>query len=279
MKTALVLEGGAMRGLYTAGVIDSLLENNIKVDAIIGVSQGALLGINYASKQKGRGIRYNRKYIKNKNYIGFYSLLKTGNIVNKEFCFNTLPNKLDIFDYEEYYKSNLDYYVTVTNVETGEPEYHKVKKLEEEVEYLRASSSMPLVSKIVKINDKKYLDGGVADSIPVKKAIELGYEKIIVVLTRPIEYSKKKVAIKPYELRYKEYPKFIDAMKIRHIKYNETVENIKELESKNEIFVIRPTKDLKIKRLEKNIKKINSIYELGVNDCNEKIKELKNYLK
>ena len=198
MKTALVLEGGAMRGIYTTAVLDVLLENNIKVDAIIGVSAGAIYATNYISKQKGRGIRYNKKYIKHRNYMSFYSLFKTGNLVNKDFCYYKLPNELDIFDYDEYNKSNIDFYVTITNVETGLAEYIKIKDIKNEVEYIRASSSMPLVSKIVNINNKRYLDGGISDSIPVQKAKELGYDKIIVVLTRPIEYRKKPLNIKLY---------------------------------------------------------------------------------
>lgn len=279
MKTALVLEGGAMRGIYTAGVIDVLLENNIKVDGIIGVSAGAIYGINYGSKQIGRAIRYNKKYLKYRNYMSFYSLLTTGNLVNKDFCYYKLANELDKFDYDEFNKSNLDFHVVITNLETGKPEYHKITDIENEIEYIRASSSMPLVTKNVYLDEKPYLDGGISDSIPIQKAIDLGYEKIIVVLTRPIEYQKEPLNIKPYKLMYKKYPNFLKSLEKRHIMYNNEINKIKELEKDNKILVIRPSKDLKIKRLEKNLKKVENMYQLGKDDCINKLNEITYYLK
>ena len=191
MKTCLILEGGALRGIYTAGVLDELQKENIKIDTIIGVSMGALVGVNYVSKQAGRAIRYNLKYCKDKRYISFRSLLKTGDIVNKKFAYYEIPDKLDKFDYEEFDKSKIKFITTVTNVETGKAEYIEIKDAKKDVEYLRAGGSMPGVSKIVEINGKKYLDGGIADSIPLDKALKDKYDKIIVVLTRPIEYRKK----------------------------------------------------------------------------------------
>ena len=167
MKTGLLLEGGGMRGLYTAGILDVFMENNIKIDGIIGVSAGALFGMNYKSKQKGRVLRYNKKYAKNRDYMGVYSLLTTGNIMNEDFCFNRIVNELDPVDFETYRNSPIEFYAVVTNVETGKPEYIKLDDLEnkESLEYLRASGSMPFVSKPVIINNKKYLDGGISDSI------------------------------------------------------------------------------------------------------------------
>ena len=191
MKTCLVLEGGALRGIYTCGVLDYFLDNNIKVDCIIGVSAGALFGVNYFSKQKGRGLRYNLKYCNDKRYISIRSLILTGNIVNKNFAYYKLTKKLDVFDEETFEKENKDFYATVTNLETGKAEYLKITKPIEQLEELRASSSMPLYSRIVKINDNKYLDGAVSDSIPVNKAIDMGFDKVIVVLTQPLEYRKK----------------------------------------------------------------------------------------
>ncbi len=278
VKTALVLEGGAMRGIYTAGVLDVLMDNKIKVDAIIGVSAGALFGINYISNQRGRAIRYNKNYIKNKEYMGLYSLLTTGNIMNKEFCFNRLIYELDKFDFETFKKSNTDFYVTVTNVDTGKAEYIKIKDIEKELEYLRASGSMPLVSEIVQINNKKYLDGGIADSIPVNKAIDLGFDRIIVVLTRPIEYRKKKISLLPYKLMYRKYPEFINTVGNRYINYNNTVEQIIREEENKNIFVIRPSKNPNIKRLEKDIHKVEETYNLGVNDAKSKLEDLINYI-
>ena len=277
-KVCLVLEGGAMRGIYTAGVVDVLLKKNIHVDAIIGTSAGALFGINYVSNQKERALRYNKHFCKNKNYMGFYSLLTTGNIMNKEFCFDKLVNELDPFDFETFKNSKTKFFVTVTNLETGQAEYPQIKDFNKDMEYLRASGSMPLLSKIVEIDNNKYLDGGVADSIPVKKAIDMGYGKVIVVTTRPIEYRKEKSMFLPFQIKYRKYPKFLDRIKNRYIEYNDTVEEIIKLEKEEKIFVIRPTKKVKISKIEKDPEKIENQYRLGFNDTLDKLEKLKKYL-
>ena len=278
MSIGLVLEGGAMRGLYTAGVLDVFLDNNIKVDGIIGVSAGVLFGVNYLSKQKGRGIRYNKKFAKDKRYMGMRSFLTTGNIVNKDFAYYEIPTKLDIFDEETFEKSDTDFWATVTNIETGEAEYIKLEKPIDQMEVLRATSAMPIVSEIIEIDGKKYLDGGVSDSIPVEKCKSMGYDKIIVVLTRTIEYRKKKASSTLAKIKYKEYPKLIETMENRYKKYNETVEKIIDMENKKEIFVIRPSKDLKIKRIEKDVDKLQAMYDLGVSDCKKQLEDLKEYI-
>ena len=278
MSIGLVLEGGAMRGLYTAGVLDVFLENNIKVDGIIGVSAGVLFGVNYLSKQKGRAIRYNKKFAKDKRYMGMRSFLTTGNIINKDFAYYEIPFKIDVFDEETFEKSNTDFWATVTNIETGEAEYLKLNNVFEQMELLRATSAMPIVSEIIEIDGKKYLDGGVSDSIPVEKCKSMGYDKIIVVLTRTIEYRKKKASSTLAKIKYKEYPKLIETMENRYKKYNETVEKIIDMENKKEIFVIRPSKDLKIKRIEKDVDKLQAMYDLGVSDCKKQLEDLKEYI-
>ena len=278
MKVGLVLEGGAMRGLYTAGVLDVLMENNIEVDGIIGVSAGVLFGVNYLSKQKGRVLRYNKKFIKDKRFMGLYSLLTTGNIVNKDFSYYEIPYKLDIFDDETYKKSKTVFYATITNVDTGEAEYVKLESVLEQMEVVRATSAMPFVSKIVELNGNKYLDGGIADSIPVDKCKELGYDKIILVLTRPIKYRKKKDNGIITKIKYCKYPNLVNTLNNRYKKYNKTVEKIIEMENKKEIFVIRPSKYINIKRIEKNINKLQEMYELGINDCKDKLKDLIKYI-
>lgn len=278
MSIGLVLEGGAMRGLYTAGVLDVFLDNNIKVDGIIGVSAGVLFGVNYLSKQKGRGIRYNKKFAKDKRYMGMRSFLTTGNIINKDFAYYEIPFKIDVFDEETFEKSNTDFWVTVTNIERGEAEYLKLNNVFEQMELLRATSAMPIVSEIIEIDGKKYLDGGVSDSIPVEKCKSMGYDKIIVILTRTIEYRKKKASSTLAKIKYKEYPKLIETMENRYKKYNETVEKIIDMENKKEIFVIRPSKDLKIKRIEKDVDKLQAMYDLGISDCKKCLEELKEYI-
>ena len=279
MKTCLVLEGGGLRGIYTAGVLDEMLKDKIKVDAIIGVSMGALIGINYKSKQPERAIRYNLRYCNDKRYMGLHSLIKTGNIANKEFAYYKVPNELDKFDYDTYKKSKIKMYVTVTNLETGEAEYIEIKDAKDNIEYLRASSSIPGVSRIVEVGDKKYLDGGIADSIPVKKALELGYDRVIVVLTRPIEYRKKLTEMKWLQARYKKYPKFKKAIASRNKNYNKTVDEIIKLEKNNKVFCIRPSRQVKISRVEKNERIILEQYNLGREDYLNRKEDLLKYLK
>ncbi|MBO5477464.1 MAG: patatin family protein [Clostridia bacterium] len=278
MKVGLLLEGGAMRGLYTAGVLDIFLDNNIKIDTIIGVSAGALFGVNYKSKQRGRALRYNLKYANDKRYMGMRPLLKTGNIMNKEFCFDTVPNELDIFDYERYKNEPEKFYAVVTNVETGKAEYILIDDLKQKMEYLRASGSMPFVSKFVEINGVKYLDGGTADSIPIEKMLEMDMDKIIVILTRPIDYRKKKSNEVIPNIFYSKYPNFVNTINNRYKKYNEQVEKILELEKENKIFVIRPSRLVDIKRVEKDVKKLQQMYDLGIEDANDSINKLKEYL-
>lgn len=280
MKVGLVLEGGALRGIYTAGVLDVLLKNNIKVDKIIGVSAGALFGVNYKSNQPGRALRYNKKYCNNKNYLSYYSFLTTGNIANKEFCFNKLVNELDPFDYDTFTNSKIDFYATVTNVETGKAEYHLLKDLrnEKDSEYLRASGSMPFVSRIVEIDGKKYLDGAIADSIPVDKMLTMSVDKIIVVPTRPIDFRRHKKPSIFDKIKYRKYPIFAEKLSNRYKMYNKEVERIIDLENQGKVFVIRPSRFVNIKRLEKNPEIIQEMYDLGVSDTKAKLKDLKKYL-
>ena len=281
-KIGLVLEGGAMRGLYTAGVLDTFLKNNIEVDGIIGVSAGALFGANYFSKQIGRVLRYNKKHCKDKRYISISSFLKTGNIINKEFAFYKITNELDIFDDKTFKKTNKDFYVTITNTKNGKAEYVNIKKsIVDNLEVLRASSAMPFVSKMININGNEYLDGALSDSIPIDKAKDLGFTKIIVILTQPKNYRKKpysKIKKLFIKFKYRKYPKLINCISNWYLNYNNTLEKIIDLENKKEIFVIRPSNPLEIHRLEKDEIKLQKVYDLGVNDCNTILDSLKKYL-
>lgn len=282
MRVGLVLEGGAMRGMYTAGVLDVLMENNIKVDGIIGVSAGALFGVNYFSKQKGRAIRYSKRFCKSRRYMSFLSYIFTGNIINKNFAFYKVSKELDIFDDETYKKNNTGFYAVVTNVETGKAEYIEIDSCFEKMEALRATSAMPLVSRMVEINGNKYLDGGISDSIPIDKCMMLGYDKIIVVLTRDIKYRKKELSnkvVRSLKKRFKKYANLVETMIDRPTKYNGTINKIIELEKENKIFVIRPSSPINIKVLERDPDNLQKVYDLGVNDCNKVIQNLHNYLK
>lgn len=276
-KTVFVLEGGAMRGLYSAGVLDEFMKNDISTDAIYGVSAGALFGINFKSRQIGRAIRYNLKYAHEKNYMGLYSLITTGDIMNKEFCFNKLVHELDRFDFETFDNSPIDFFAVVTNVETGKAEYIKIADAKQGLEALRASGSMPFVSRLVEYEGAKYLDGAVSDPIPIQKALDEGYEKIVVVLTRPENYKKHREFM-PYNLVYRKYPNFVKTAIKQFEDYNKTLELIKQLENDGRIVVLRPSKDMKVARVEKNLDKLKAIYQLGVDDCITNLEKVKTYL-
>ncbi len=278
MKIGLVLEGGAMRGMFTAGVLDVFMDENIHIDGIVGVSAGVLFGANFPSKQRGRALRYNLKYLNDPRYLGFRSLITTGNIVNKEFAFYDVPFKLDIFDNETFKQSPIDFYATLTNIETGLAEYHKITDPFVQMETLRATSAMPYVSNIVEVDGKKYLDGGIADSIPLKQCQALGYDKIIVVLTRPLDYRKSPSNPLFSKLFYHKYPKLVEALTHRYKNYNECVEQVIEQQEQGNIFVIRPSQTLPIKRIEKDPAKIQAMYDLGVSDAQREIENLKAYL-
>lgn len=278
MKIGLVLEGGAMRGMYTAGVLDTFLDKDFWVDGIISVSAGALFGVNYPSRQKERAIRYNKKFISDKRYISFKSLVSTGNIVNKDFAFYEVPFKYDVFDNKTFKESDIDFYVAVTNLQTAQSEYVKLIDPLAQMEVLRATSAMPYVSRPVEIDGIPYLDGAIADSIPVEQMQKLGYDKIIVILTRTLEYRKSKPMIWIAKWFYRRYPHFADAVNQRYAMYNQQVENVIKLAEEGDIFVIRPSVDLKIKRIEKDPNKLQAMYELGIKDMQLQWKNLLDYL-
>lgn len=278
MRVGLVLEGGGMRGLYTAGVLDAFLDAGIEVDGIVSVSAGALFGVNFVSGQRGRALRYNKKYISHPNYMGLRSWLRTGNMVNKDFTYYEIPMKLDVFDQEAFAKANIPFYAVATNVETGQPEYFQIDHVFEQMEILRASSALPLVSKIVEWEGKKYLDGGLSDSIPVEFARSLGFDKLIVILTRPLGYRKKASSGRIYKLLYRKYPNFVKVATKRYQHYNDSLDQIEELEKTGDLFAIRPSKTLEIGRLEKNPDKLEDIYQLGLQDGEEIMAELRDYI-
>ncbi|AXQ72196.1 patatin-like phospholipase family protein [Pasteurella multocida] len=278
MKVGLVLEGGGMRAMFTAGVLDVFLTENVQVDGIVAVSAGVLFGVNYPAKQYGRALRYNKKYLNDKRYMGWHSLLTTGNIVNKDFAFYELPFTLDPFDAETFRQSKIDFYATLTNVQTGEAEYVKLDDVFNEMEVLCATSAMPFVSKMVEINGQYYLDGGIADSIPLKKCQALGYDKIIVVLTRPLEYRKKPTPSWIFNLFYRDYPHLVEKLKTRYQNYNDTVEEIIRLNNNKDIFVIRPSHHLPISRIEKDVEKVQAMYDLGITDAKREMAALKAFL-
>lgn len=280
MKTGLILEGGAMRGMFTAGIMDVMMENNVEFDGAVGVSAGAAFGCNYKSRQIGRVIRYNTKYCKDKRYCGLHSLLSNGNIYSTDFCYSEVPLKHDIFDFETYRNNPMEFYVVCTDIETGKAVYEKCDNLENQgFDWIRASASMPIVSQIVEVGGHKLLDGGISDSIPVRFFESIGYNRNIVVLTQPKDYVKKKNNLIPIiKLKYKKYPQLIETMENRHHVYNETLEYITKKEEAGELLVIRPESKLLVGRVEKNPEKLKAVYEIGRKAANERIDEIKRFL-
>ena len=278
--TGLVLEGGGHRGIYTAGVLDVFIENKIMVDGVIGVSAGAIHGASFVAGQVGRSVRYTEKYCNNKDYMSFYSLLKTGDLFNEEFCYRLLPEQLDPFDNIGFEKATIPYYTVCTDVNTGKAVYHQCKSLRgEEMKWLQASASMPLVARNVEIDGQLLLDGGIADSIPVKKFQEMGFEKNIVVLTQEEGYVKKpNKMMHVISMKYKKYPEFVESVKNRHNVYNESTEYLKNLEIAGNALVIRPSQKPMASRLEKDPAKIRLTYELGRRDALNALHEIRVFL-
>lgn len=281
MKKGLVLEGGAMRGMFTCGVIDVLMEEGIDFDGAVGVSAGAVFGCNYKSKQIGRALRYNKEYCNDKRYASFSNFVKEGNIYGTEFCYDTLPHELDIFDEETFAANPLEFYLVATDVETGKAIYHKCSDgKQRDIDWMRASASIPILSKVVEIDDYKLLDGGVADSMPIKFMEHKGYDKNVVVLTQPIEYRKGPNKFMPLaKITLRKYPNMIKAMGNRHLRYNKTLEYILKKEAGGEIFVIRPPKALEIGSTEKDPAELQRVYDIGVQTMKEQLENLKEFLK
>ena len=280
MKTGIVVEGGGMRGIYGAGVLDVLLENDIKADGLIGVSAGAIHGCSFVSGQKGRSIRYNLKYSRDPRYMSMRSLIRTGDMFGIDFCYRELPETLDPFDNETFESSSTEYYVTCTDVETGQPVYHRCPSLRGgRIDWVRASASMPLASRIVELDGKKLLDGGVADSIPVMAFRKMGFKKDLVILTRPEGYRKKQNPMLPLIRRaYMEYPEFVETAASRHLVYNRELDEISRLEREGEILVIRPSRRIKISRTERRPERIEQMYRLGREDAMKAFSGIKAFM-
>ena len=279
IKAGLVVEGGGMRGVYSSGVLDFFIEKDLFFENNYGVSAGACHLCSYLAKQYKRAFRVNVDYLNDKRYCSVHSLLKTGNLFGAEMLYDIIPNELDLFDYDTYNKNESNFYVVITDINTGKPEYVKIGDLKKDIIYVRASSSLPLLAQNVKINDKEYLDGGISDSIPIKKSIADGNKKNVVILTRDSTYRKGKNSLMPIiKLKYKKYPNFVKSMADRYIVYNEILDFIKELEDNGDVFVIRPKKPVNIGRMEKNREKLEALYNDGYNDAKDCYEELLKYL-
>ena len=280
MKTGLIMEGGAMRGMFTAGVLDVLMENGLVTDGAIGVSAGAVFGCNYKSHQIGRVIRYNTEYCNDKRYASFKNLVKTGNLYSEQFCYHEVPEKLDPFDEAAFAASPMDFFVVCTDVKTGEPIYHKCRKGDaEDVRWMEASASMPLAAKIVKIGHYGLLDGGVADSIPVRFFESIGYKRNLIILTQPKGYTKKKNKFLPaIRAKYFRYPAFVEAVADRHERYNETLSYISMLEQVGKDYVIRPPIPLEIGAMERDPAQLRRVYETGRAVAQIQVEKIRDFL-
>ena len=286
MKTCLVLEGGAMRGMYTAGALDVFYNAGIQFDGIIGVSAGAAFGVNYLSRQPGRVIRYSKRFNSNHDYMGLLPLLKSGNIINTAYAYDKVPRELDPFDGDTFDASGVPFWVVVTNLETGKPEYIRLEHSMAQMDAIRASASMPLVSHMVEIDGRKllsidgklYLDGGVADSVPFKAAERLGFDRVAVILTRDKSYVKKPMNPKPIDLWYKHYPALAEQLKNRHNVYNNALRELLNREQQGKAWVLHPSQPIEIGRLERHADRLQAVYDLGTGDAKAALPALRTYL-
>lgn len=280
MKRGLVLEGGGMRGLFSEGFFDVMQENGITVDGMIGVSSGALFGCNFKSHQIGRGLRYNIRFKDDPRYMGWGSFLRTGNFVNAEFAYHTMPMELDVFDVPAFEADPMEFYLACTNIQTGQPVYRQIDQVEDAtLEWFRATSSMPIVSIPVEIDGMKLLDGGLVDCIPLKHLQSLGYERNIVILTQPKGYQKKPNKMIPlFRLFHHKYPKIAECMKHRHEMYNAQLQYIEEQAAKGNVLAIYPDHPLNIGRIELDEPKLRAIYQHGREKAQSMLEDVKRFL-
>ena len=265
MKKGLVLEGGAMRGLFTAGIIDVMMEAGVEPDGLIGVSAGAAFGCNYKSRQPGRAIRYNTRFAKDARYSGLKSLLTTGDYFNAQFGYHIVPYQYDLFDVAAFEQNPMEFMVVCTDVLTGQAVYHKMNRVDyDELEWLRASASMPLASKVVEVAGRKLLDGGVADSIPLAYFESIGYDRNVVILTQPEGYVKHRTKLMPLmRIGLRRYPEMIQAMDRRYLMYNRELEFVRQAEREGRCLVIRPDEKLPIGHISHDPEEMKRVYQIG----------------
>lgn len=265
MKNGLVLEGGAMRGLFTAGVLDVLMENRVRFDGLIGVSAGACFGCNYKSGQIGRVIRYNKRFARDPRYCSWRSFFRTGDLFNADFCYRELPMTLDVFDAQAFEANPMEFYLVVTDCATGEPVYRRIDHADEKAfQWMQASASMPIVSRPVAIDGGEYLDGGLSDAVPLRWFESLGYDRNVVITTRPRGYRKapagKLQLWKPFLRRL---PKICDAMQSRSDRYNASLDYLDARVQSGQTFLIAPEQPLAISRISHDPDKMQRVYDTG----------------
>lgn len=269
-----------MRGMFTAGVLDVMMENGIQVDGAIGVSAGAVFGCNYKSGQIGRVIRYNKQFCNDPRYVSVRSLIFTGDLYNERFCYERVPRRLDVFDTEAFVNSPMEFYAVVTDVDTGKAVYHRCTDGgEEDIRWLQASASMPMVSRVVRIGEHGYLDGGVADSIPVKAFEEMGYRHNIIVLTQPLDFVKPRNSALPLiRIAMRKYPRIVQDMELRHLRYNRTTRYVRDLEERGKALVIRPPEALNISQVEHDPAELQRVYDMGRAEAERRLAEIRSFV-
>lgn len=280
VKRGLVLEGGAMRGMFTSGVLDVFLENGIEFDGAIGVSAGATFGCNYKSRQIGRAIRYNKRFSHDWRYCSLRSLIFTGDLYGADFCYNQIPNQLDIFDLETYRSNPMEFYCVASDCVTGKPVYKKLETCDEhDLVWMRASASMPIASHVVEIDGYKLLDGGMTDSIPLRYFESIGYNRNVVILTQPRDFKKHSSSLMGLmKITLRKYPKIVEAMKLRSEKYNQETKEIFEKADRGEVFVICPETSLGISRTEKSTDELQRVYDEGRRIGTEQMEKVRAFL-
>lgn len=278
MKTGLVLEGGALRGMFTAGVLDVMMENGIRADCVVGVSAGALFGVNYLSGQIGRALRYNKRFNSDKNYMGLRPLLREGNIISTQYAYEDVPHVLDPFDNDAFIRSGVPFYAVVTDIANAQPRYIRIDSVFRQMDVLRASGSMPFVSRPVELDGRKYLDGGISDSIPFQWMVSQGAEKMVVILTQDAAYEKKPLSPALLGFFGLRYPALARKLAKRHKAYNDARKTLIQLEQAGKAFVIRPSQAVVIGTTEGDPEKIQHVYDLGRSDAKKILPELKRYL-
>lgn len=279
-SVGLALEGGGYRGLYTAGVLDVWMERGLAFDHMVGVSAGAAFGYNLKSRQVGRAIRYNKKYCADKRYAGVGSWLSTGNMFNAEFAYRVVPIELDPIDLDAYHANPMRFTCVCTDLGTGCAVYHDLPFGDErDIEWIRASSAIPVATRPVEIEGRRYLDGGVADSIPSAWLLAQGYARNVVVLTQPAGYTKEPNSLMPMlRCAFRHYPAFIEALANRHEVYNATLEDLANREAAGEVFVVRPSESVKVPSLCRDPEALERIYQVGRRDAEATFDALKAYL-
>ncbi len=280
MKKGLIMEGGAMRGMFTCGVLDVFMENGVTFDGAAGISAGACFGCNFKSRQPGRAIRYNKEYCADPRYSGIKSFIKTGDLYNVDFCYHVIPDSLDVFDREAFAADPMEFYVGATDIETGKIVYHKCTDAgETDMKWIQASASLPLVSRPVEVDGYVLMDGGIVDPIPYKYMEDLGYDRNVMILTQPKDYVKKKDnSIPLVRIKLRRYPQVAFAAAVRHTVYNRQMREVAEREKEGKAFIIRPPESLGIGRRVKDPDELERVYQIGRREAEKNLPAMMEFL-